>query len=346
MLGTYILRYHSLLLKDSNSFSPHSFPSTVLWLLRHSFTISSHSFLRIDFAPRSFSPYDLVQNRKHSAHNFFRYPHKKPLQSKDHILERHVHPRRPTHLSIHIFSRTPSSVLSRMFSKLSVVCIAALAVVTQAGHGQHHTHSHKNGTLTQHPFHDYEHKPSASAGYPGEAGISSGVAPYPAGTGGYSSLSTGASPGLLTTGVPVPTSMTTGFPTLNQSGDTTLTYVIGSGSSTTTVVTTIHHTSYQTNYNVNTIHLNSVSSNATNIESSSLSIRPQVSLARAVRMGRVALQEVTKRSMKRYIPPCTSLLRLLLVAGLVALVRGASLVQPAPLLSLSPSLDLSRPSLW
>lgn len=91
--------------------------------------------------------------------------------------------------------------------------MAALAVVTQAGHGQHHTHSHKNGTLTQHPFPDYDHKPSGSAGYPREAGVSSGVVPYPTGTGGYSSLSTGASPGLLTTGGPVPTYTTTSIVT-------------------------------------------------------------------------------------------------------------------------------------
>lgn len=186
-----------------------------------------------------------------------------------------------------------------MFSRLAVVCVFALAVVAQAGHEKHHSHSHKNGTLTHNPFHVYDHKPSGhhgpsgSAGYPAEAGISSGVAPYPTGTGGSSPLSTGASPRLLTTGAvptytttvivtklttycPGPTSLTqngktyivtkettltindcpctstyttTGFPLPTQSGDTTLTYVIGTGSSTTTVVTTIHHTSYKTNYN-------------------------------------------------------------------------------------------------
>lgn len=105
-------------------------------------------------------------------------------------------------------------MLRKMLCKLSVVCIAALAVVAQAGHGSHRTHSHKNGTLTHHPFPDHDHKPSGhngpsgSAGYPGEAGISSNVAPYPTGTGGYSPLSTGAAP-LLTTGVPVPTYTTT-----------------------------------------------------------------------------------------------------------------------------------------
>lgn len=121
-----------------------------------------------------------------------------------------------------------------MFSKISVLCVAALAIVAQAKHERHHTHSHKNGTLTHHPFPDYDRQPSASGGYHVEAGMSSGVAPQP----GYPLLSTGASSRLLTTGFPTPT----------QSGDTTLTYVIGTGSSTTTVVTTIHHTSYRTSY--------------------------------------------------------------------------------------------------
>lgn len=98
-----------------------------------------------------------------------------------------------------------------MFSRLAIVCVAALAVVAQAGH-QFHTHSHKNGTLTHHPFSEFDHKPSGhyglSAGYPGEAGISSAIAPYPTGTGGPPPLSTGAFSRLLTTGA-VPTYTTT-----------------------------------------------------------------------------------------------------------------------------------------
>lgn len=78
----------------------------VLWLRRHSFTISSHSFLRIDFAPRSFSPYDLDQNTKYSAHKFFRYPLKKLLQSKDHNLDRQVHRSWPTPFHIHLLEDT------------------------------------------------------------------------------------------------------------------------------------------------------------------------------------------------------------------------------------------------
>ncbi len=85
-----------------------------------------------------------------------------------------------------------------MYSKLAVVCVAALAVVAQAGHQKRHTHTLKNGTLTYHPF-DHNHEPS---GYPGEAGVSSGVAPYPTGTGGSFPLSTGASPPLSTGAVP------------------------------------------------------------------------------------------------------------------------------------------------
>ena len=107
-----------------------------------------------------------------------------------------------------------------MFSKLSVLCMAAVAIVAHAGHeSHHHTHTHKNGTLTRHPFPDHfhhpsgHHGPSGSAGNPEEAGISSGVAPYPTGTGGYSLLSTGASPPLLTTGVSVTTYVTTSIVT-------------------------------------------------------------------------------------------------------------------------------------
>lgn len=206
---------------------------------------------------------------------------------------------------------------TKMFSKISVLCVAALAIVAQAKHERHHTHSHKNGTLTHHPFPDYDRKPSASGGYHVEAGMSSGVAPQP----GYPLLSTGASSRLLTTGVPVPTYLTTGFPTPTQSGDTTLTYVIGTGSSTTTVVTTIHHTSYRTSYKVITLHFNSISKTATDIQYLRLSAR-------------------------RYNPPFTSLMRLLLVAGLAALLREPPLTQSVRLPSLLPSLDLRRPSLW
>ena len=83
-----------------------------------------------------------------------------------------------------------------MFSKLAIVCVAALAVVAQAGHQGHHkrhTHGLTNATLTHNPF---DYKPS---GYPGEAGIRSGAAPYPTVPGGSSLLSTGAS-GLVGTG--------------------------------------------------------------------------------------------------------------------------------------------------
>ena len=91
-----------------------------------------------------------------------------------------------------------------MFSKFAVVCLAALAVVAQAGHHKRHTHIHQNGTYTHNPFLGHDHKPS---GHPGEAGFSSGVAPYPTGSGAASPLTTGA-PRLLTTG-PVPTYTTT-----------------------------------------------------------------------------------------------------------------------------------------
>lgn len=99
-----------------------------------------------------------------------------------------------------------------MFSKLAVVCVAALVIVTEAGHQKRHTHSHMNGTLTHHPFHDHYHKPSGS-GYPSEAGVSSDVAPYPTITGGSPPLSTGASSGLLTTAA-VPTYTTTEIVTI------------------------------------------------------------------------------------------------------------------------------------
>ena len=40
-----------------------------------------------------------------------------------------------------------------------------------------------------------------------------------------------------------------------ESGDTTLTYTIGSGSSTTVITTTIHHTAFETNTAVSTDYL-------------------------------------------------------------------------------------------
>ena len=99
-----------------------------------------------------------------------------------------------------------------MFSKLAIVWVAALAVIAQAGHHKRHTHGHKNGTLTQNPF-------------PGQAGLSSGVAPYPTGTSGSSPLSTGPPLPLLTTGA-VPTYTTTKIVTVLTTycpGPTTLT---------------------------------------------------------------------------------------------------------------------------
>ena len=99
-----------------------------------------------------------------------------------------------------------------MFSKLAIVWVAALAVFAQAGHHKRHTHGHKNGTLTQNPF-------------PGQAGLSGSVAPYPTGTGESSPLSTGAPLPPLTTGA-VPTYTTTKIVTVLTTycpGPTTLT---------------------------------------------------------------------------------------------------------------------------
>ena len=97
-----------------------------------------------------------------------------------------------------------------MLSKLAIAYVAALAVVAQAGH-KHHPRSH-NGTYIHNPFSGHDHQPSGhqatSAGFPGEAGVSSGAAPYPTSTGGSSLLSTGAVAPLLTTGA-VPTYTTT-----------------------------------------------------------------------------------------------------------------------------------------
>lgn len=196
---------------------PHSFSSLSFDFFVTLFQ-SSVPHLRIDFAPRSFSPHNsLPQNtssRKHLAEKYFRHSLEKQFQPKDYNLQHQNHRKRPVFL--YIFSRTSTTVLHKMFSKLSVMCVAALAVVAHAGHeSHHHTHTRKNGTVTHHPFPDHyhhpsgHHGPSGSAGYPNEAGTSSGVAPYPTGTGGSSLLSTGASPRLLTTGVPVTTYVTT-----------------------------------------------------------------------------------------------------------------------------------------
>lgn len=88
------LSCYSPLLKDSNYFSPRSFP-----LLSFAFFVTLSLFpvthLRIDFAPRSFSIYNLDQEnttvRKHSVPKFFIYSLGKSLQSKDCNLEHHVH---------------------------------------------------------------------------------------------------------------------------------------------------------------------------------------------------------------------------------------------------------------
>ena len=70
---------------------------------------------------------------------------------------------------------------------------------------------------------------------------------------------------ILTPIVKTSTYTTTGLPTPSHSGETTLSYVIGTGLSTTTVVTTIRRTSYKTKYNVSIFVFNSIPTSASNL---------------------------------------------------------------------------------
>ena len=144
-----------------------------------------------------------------------------------------------------------------MYSKLSFAFVAALAVASEASldHNAHEKLHKRNETFPG---------PSGSGAPlpPGLAPFSTGLpipssGPAPSGA----ASSTGGVP--LTTGAPLSAGGTgsgsspssAGSP--EQSGDTTLTYTVGTGSSTTVITTTIHHTVYQTNTNVSalTIHV-------------------------------------------------------------------------------------------
>ena len=111
-----------------------------------------------------------------------------------------------------------------MYSKLSIP-VLALAAVVQAGSSKHHYE------------HDHRHQPSGifPTGLPYMPSGSAPAPPFPTGvpTGIVPSGATGAS------GSPA---------TSQQTGDSTLTYTIGSGDHTTVITTTIHHTNTHTDY--------------------------------------------------------------------------------------------------
>ena len=114
-----------------------------------------------------------------------------------------------------------------MYSKLSVVFVAALALVTQAHGHNAYASLHKNGTYSM-PSHPNESGSGSHGGHP--------PAPVPAPLSTGTGSGSGSSPG--------------------ESGDTTLTYTIGSGASATVITTTIHHTAYETQTAVSTDLIN------------------------------------------------------------------------------------------
>ncbi len=125
-----------------------------------------------------------------------------------------------------------------MYSKASLALVSALAAIAQAANNYHgHDHLH----------HKRESFPTLSGSglLPGGLapfGTASSGAPFPTGTGSAAPLSTGVVPPLSTGASGSGSSPSS----VGESGDTTLTYTIGTGSSTTVITTTIHHTIYQT----------------------------------------------------------------------------------------------------
>lgn len=145
----------------------------------------------------------------------------------------------PQHL--HLSRKNLQHILHiiKMYSKLSVAFVAALAVGAQAWGGHDtHAHLHKNGTYSQ-PSQTHE---SAS-------GLRGGPYSHPV-PGSPSEVPTSAAPSIpLTTGTSGQESGSSGSGSgSGESGDTTLTYTLGSGTSTTIITTTIHRT--ETNVNV------------------------------------------------------------------------------------------------
>ncbi|KAL8973744.1 MAG: hypothetical protein Q9197_002008 [Variospora fuerteventurae] len=158
-----------------------------------------------------------------------------------------------------------------MLAKLSITLVGALAVAAHAGrhHGQHYGHPKRNYTPSVSAYGNHTSSvPVVSSGL-GTSPTGSSSAPLetfptilpdetssvPVGSGSSDAptipLSTGATAGpsipLTTTG---PSSTLGNSPV--ETGDHTLTYTLGSGSSTTVVTTTIKQTSTKTN--VNTVY--------------------------------------------------------------------------------------------
>ena len=112
-----------------------------------------------------------------------------------------------------------------MYSKLSVAFVASLAVAAQAQsgaakHSEHH-HHYPTGVFPS----GIPYKPSGSASFPTGASAS-GIFPTGTAAGTGTGVSGGSGP--------------------EQTGDSTLTYTLGSGDHTTVITTTIHHTNTHT----------------------------------------------------------------------------------------------------
>ena len=142
-----------------------------------------------------------------------------------------------------------------MYSKLCLAVLAGLAIVAQADHAPHAAHAHlhkRNETTTpSYPGETGSGQPIVPAGpfgtgsvaVPPPAPLSTGAPLSPYGTGASAApLSTGAGP----TGTATPSSPDVGN-SPDQAEDSTLTYTLGSGSSTTVVTTVIHRTITKTN---------------------------------------------------------------------------------------------------
>ncbi|KAI4289446.1 MAG: hypothetical protein L6R35_001279 [Caloplaca aegaea] len=154
-----------------------------------------------------------------------------------------------------------------MLAKLSITLVGALAVAAHAGrhHGQHYGHPKRNYTPSGSAYGNqtssvpvvsssFGTSPTGSSSAPLETFptiIPDEASSVPVGSGSSDAptipLSTGATAGPsipLTTG---PSSTLGNSPV--ETGDHTLTYTLGSGSSTTVVTTTIKQTSTKTNLN-------------------------------------------------------------------------------------------------
>ena len=294
--------HHSFVLPKTFTYSPFS-PILFFCLLCRK---DVHSFqflvilLRIDFAPHSFSPYDIRSSRTpqliFAISNLPKLLNEKKKKKKNKKQE-------TGNISAKLLSRSIGELVrfnpksescqasSNMFNKLVVLLAAALAVTAQAGHVKHHHVRRHYGSVPQNstsvapqstpsaspvpissgtapvgsgssaspsllssstslsasllpsssnpPSRSPSTAPSASL-FPSSSiplGTAPGVPPFPVSSGSLSASQNPSSTvplGTGVTGAPAKVSLVT--------SDSVLTYTIGTGSSTTVIVTTVKHT--------------------------------------------------------------------------------------------------------